>query len=95
MLVLAAATTAMDKLRQIPVEFWLRTAAAIAIVIVVVIVLRKLANVHKGILIGVILLGSTLLGFNWIYERNEPAWATPAVSFLADYLPSKTTYSGK
>lgn len=95
MLVLAAATTALDKLRQIPVEFWLRTAAAIAVVVVVVIALRKLAKVNKAVLFGVVLLGSTLLGFNWIYERNEPSWATPAVGFLAEYLPSKTTYASR
>jgi hypothetical protein len=31
----------------------------------------------------------TVVGFNWIYERDEPAWATPVVGFLAGWFPTK------
>jgi hypothetical protein len=85
----AAASAPADKLRQIPKEFWIRIGIAVLAVIAVVIVLRKLAHVNKAVLAVIVLLGSSIVGFNWIYQRNEPAWATPAVNFLSGFFPSK------
>lgn len=81
--------TAMDRLREIPPEFWIRIGLVVAVVVVAVIVLRKVAQINKAILcVGVGLLAA-IVGFNWIYERNEPAWATPAVGWLSGFFPSK------
>ena len=55
----------------------------------VVIALRKLAKVNKVILSIVVLVVVSIVGFNWIDERNEPKWATPAVNWLANYFPTK------
>ena len=93
MLIASAAnlSTALERLGQIPMEFWLKFSFAVVAIIMVVVVLRKLAHVNKavlGVVAGVFL---TVMGFSWIYERNEPRWATPAVSFMADFFPSKGT----
>lgn len=85
---LLAATTA-ERFRQIPADFWLRAAAGMAILVVLVVVLRKVAKMNKLALIGIGLFVASLIGFNWIYERNEPAWATPAVNWLAGFFPTK------
>lgn len=88
----AAATahlTVADKLRQIPFEFWWKMALGVVAVIALVVVLRKVAKVNKVFLgVGVGLV-STIVGFNWIYERNEPKWASPAVNWLAGFFPTK------
>jgi apolipoprotein N-acyltransferase len=92
MSLLAAATantTPLEKLKQVPPEFWLKLGLAILAVVVVVIALRKLAQVNKVVLGVVVFVGLTIVGFNWIYERNEPAWATPVVEVLAEFFPSK------
>jgi hypothetical protein len=91
MLVLAAATvsSSADKLRQIPREFWVRMGLAILVIIAVVIVLRKLANMNTAVLTVVVAMGLSFVGFTWIYDRNEPAWATPAVNWLSGFFPSK------
>jgi hypothetical protein len=34
-----------------------------------------------------------VVGFQWIYERNEPKWATPVVEKLANFFPSKGQYA--
>ncbi len=34
----------------------------------------------------------TVVGVNWIYERNEPAFMTPIVDKIAPFLPSKGAY---
>ncbi len=98
MLLLAAADTtksALDRLKDVPPAFWLKVGIAILAVIVVVVVLRKLAQVNKVVLAAVVLIVASAIGFNWIYERNEPAWATPVVEKLAQIFPSKGAYNAK
>ncbi len=87
--------TVADKLRHIPVEFWWKMALAIAVLITVVVVLRKVAKVNKVMLAVGVGLVSTIVGFNWIYERNEPKWASPAVNWLGGFLPTKGQVASK
>lgn len=97
-LILAAATTpptALEKLEKIPPAFWIKLGIAVLIIVAVVIVLRKLAHVNKVVLAVVFIVAASAVGFSWIYERNEPAWATPAVEKLAQFFPSKGAYAGK
>jgi hypothetical protein len=44
---------------------------------------------NKVVLGVIVAVGLSFVGFSWIYERNEPDWATPVVSRLADFFPSK------
>jgi hypothetical protein len=90
----AATKSSAERLRDIPPEFWLRIGIGILIIVAVVIALRKLAKVNKVVLAIVVLLVVSIVGFTWIYERNEPAWATPAVQWLANYFPTKGAIEG-
>jgi hypothetical protein len=90
-----AAPTALEKLKAIPPAFWLKVGIAILAVIVVVIALRKVAQMNKIVLTVIVLIIMSTVGFNWIYERNEPAWATPVVEKLAGFFPSKGSYGSK
>jgi hypothetical protein len=85
----AAVTKGPSGLRDITPEFWMKIGLAVLGLIVVIVVLRKLAKVNKVVLAIGTLLVLSIVGFNWIYERNEPAWATPAVKWLANYFPTK------
>lgn len=81
--------TAMDRLRAVPTEFWVRIGVIVLVVVGVVLALRKLAQMNKVVLcVGGGLLAA-LVGFNWIYERNEPRWASPAVGWMAGFFPTK------
>ncbi len=94
MLVIASAATkaaSSEKLRQIPTEFWVKMGIAVAVLVVAVILLRKIAKMNKVVLGAIVFLVVTVVGFNWIYERNEPDWATPAVQWLAGFFPTKGT----
>jgi hypothetical protein len=73
------------------VQFWLKAALVIVVFIAGVILLRKLAGMNKAVLAAILLVVGTALGFSWIYERNEPAWATPVVEKLAWFFPTKNT----
>ena len=93
---LAASTkpvTTLDKLKAIPPDFWGKLGLGVLIVIALVIFLRKVAKMNKVVLAVVMFLVVVIGGFNWVYERNEPAWATPAVNFLSGFLPSKGSYA--
>jgi apolipoprotein N-acyltransferase len=88
-LLIAAAASVTDRLRTIPTEFWVKTGVGIAVLVVTVLLLRKLAKTNKVLLAAIVGVFLTVAAFNWIYERNEPEWATPAVAWLAEFLPSK------
>jgi apolipoprotein N-acyltransferase len=85
----AAPASALDRLKAIPPEFWLRLGVAIIAIVAFVIFLRKVAKMNKVVLTVVTFITVTVVGFNWIYERSEPEWATPVVSFLAGWFPTK------
>lgn len=76
-------------LDRLPDNAWVRIAVGVVALILVVVVARKIVKMNKLLLavIGVLVL--TMVGFNWIYERDEPAWATPVVSKLATFFPTK------
>jgi FtsH-binding integral membrane protein len=80
---------AATSLRDLPSEFWMRLGIAIMGLIIAVVVIRKLAQVNKVVLGVIVFVAATFLGFNWIYERNEPSWATPVVQWLAEFFPTK------
>lgn len=91
---LAAVTTppagsALEKLRAIPADFWLRLGLAVLALVVLVALVSHVAKMNRVVVGVVAFVAVTVVGFNWIYERNEPSWATPAVGFFATFLPTK------
>ncbi len=82
----------IEKLKEIPHEFWVKVGIGVAALIVVVIFLRKVAKVNKVVLAVIVLMIVSFTGFNWIYERNEPKWATPFVERVAHFFPTKDMY---
>ena len=95
MFFLAAATTTIDKIKEVPLDFWWKTLLAIAALVALVIFLRKVAHMNKVVLAVVVMIVFTVVGFNWIYERTEPKWATPIVNWLSGFFPSKGSYATK
>lgn len=87
--------TAIQKLQKIPPEFWWKVGLGVLVLVVIVVLLRKLAHVNKMILAVVVFITVSVVGFSWIYDRNEPAWATPVVEKLAPFFPEKDAYSIK
>ncbi len=94
MLFLAAAT-ALDKLKQVPTAFWWKVGAAVLCVIILAAVLQRVAQMNKVVLAVIVLVVFTIVGVNWIYDRNEPAFMTPIINKIAPFLSSKGSYSTK
>jgi hypothetical protein len=91
MLFLAATT--MDKLKDVPPKDWGIFLGCIAGFFVAVWVLKKLLRVNKVFLfLGVfVVCGFTFV--HWVYNRSEPAFLTPFVDQLAQFLPTKDAYA--
>lgn len=94
MLFLAAAT-ALEKLKQVPTIFWWKVGAAVLCIIILAFVLQRVAQMNKIVLAVILLVVFTVVGVNWIYERNEPAFMTPIIDKIAPFLPSKGSYGTK
>ena len=95
MLFFAAAATTLDKLKQIPPQFWWKVGLVVLGLIVIVTVLQKLAGANKVVMAVIAFVVVMIVGVNWIYERNEPAFLTPLVDKIAPFLPSKGSYGAK
>jgi uncharacterized membrane protein HdeD (DUF308 family) len=86
------ALTTIEKLKQVPKSFWINTVIIVLGLVAAVFVLRKIKQMNK-IVIGIILaVVFVLVGFNWIYERNEPKFLSPLVDMIAPFLPAKGSY---
>lgn len=93
--ILAAATTTLDKLEKIPPAFWGKMALAVAAIVIFVIILRKIMQTNKIIVGAVVFIGGGLLFFNWVYYRTEPAFMTPFINRIAPFFPSAGAYEVK
>jgi len=89
------ASTATDKLSKVPPMFWVKVVAAIAGFVIAILVLRKLMEANKVLVIAISVVGFSILWFQWIYERNEPAFMTPIIDPLAQFFPTKGAYDNK
>ena len=89
------AVTAAEKLQKIPAAFWINVVIAVLIIVGVVIVMRKLAGTNKVVLAVISIIIISVVGFNWIYERNEPKFLTPVVEKIAPFFPTAGSYSSK
>ena len=86
--------TFTQKIHAVPARFWVGIIAVVVAIAVVKIIFSTIQKTSKLITIAVafITIGITLA--NWVYNRNEPTWATPFVSKLANsgFLPTKGAY---
>ena len=95
MLFLAAAPTTLEKLKKIPPEFWWKIGGVVLALAILVFILQRVAQMNKVVLAVICLIIFSVVGVNWIYERNEPAFMTPIIDKVAPFLPSKGSYSTK
>ena len=87
--VAASQGTTLERLRQIPADFWSKLGLGIVVLFAAVFVLRYVAKVNRLLLAFGLFLFATTIGIKWIHERTEPAWATPVVQVIAGFFPGK------
>lgn len=87
MSLLLAATT-LEKMQAVPAKVWINIGLGILVFVVGIILLRKAAEMNKVLLSVIIFVVVTIVGFNWVYSRNEPKFMTPIIEPLANFFPS-------
>jgi hypothetical protein len=89
---LLLAATTLDKLKDVPPSFWLKVGGGVLFIVVVVVALRKLLEVNKFVMGGVLFVAFGLVGFNWLYHRTEPKVLSPLFDRIAPFFPSAGAY---
>lgn len=89
------AASALDTIKTLPPDTWMKIGIAVAALIIAVLVLRKVAGMNKVIMGVVVFVVVTVVFFSWVYNRNEPKFMTPLVEKLAPFFPSAGSYGAK
>ena len=92
---LLLAVTAVDKLKTLPPDVWLKIGIGVAVFIAAIFLFRRIMKMNKiigGIIVFVV---GTVVFFSWVYNRNEPKFLTPIVEKIAPFFPSAGAYNAK
>lgn len=83
---------ALDKLRQIPLQFWINLGLCALALIIVVRFWRALREINSFMpWLATMIAGVMILSY-WTYNRNEPRFLTPLVDKLTLVLPTKAKH---
>lgn len=92
---LLLAVTAVDKLKTLPPEIWMKIAIAIGAFVLAIFLFRRVMKMNKIIAAVIVFVVFTVVFFSWVYNRNEPPFMTPIVQRIAPFFPSAGSYQAK
>ena len=90
-----APVTALDKLKTLPPDVWLKIGIGLVALLVAVMLLRRLMKMNKIVAAVIVFVVCTVVFFSWVYNRNEPKFLTPLVNRIAPFFPSASSYTAK
>jgi uncharacterized membrane protein YqjE len=83
------AVNVMEKLRNLPRKDLANLGLAVLILIVAIIIIKQAARLNRFVLFMIILVTIMVVGFTWVYQRNEPKFLTPLVDGIAPFFPHR------
>lgn len=89
------AITALEKVKTLPPEIWLKIGIAISAFCLTVFLFRRVMKMNKLIASIILFVAGTIVFFSWVYNRNEPKFMTPIVEKIAPFFPSAGSYASK
>jgi hypothetical protein len=92
---LPLAVTALEQLKTLPPDVWLKIGIAIGAFVIAIFVLRRVMKMNKIIAGVIVFVVGTVVFFSWVYNRNEPKFLTPLVNRIAPFFPSAGSYNAK
>ncbi len=87
--IVAAQTGTWEKLKHIPVQNWINIAICIAAIFIIIKAWRVLKNFNSYAPYIASMVAMAIIFFYWVYNRTEPAFLTPIVNHMVEFLPSK------
>ena len=92
---LMLAVTAVEKMKTLPPDVWLKIGIAVAVFVGAIFLFRRIMRMNKIIAGIIVFVVSTVVFFSWVYNRNEPRFLTPIVEKIAPFFPSAGAYNAK
>ncbi len=89
------AVTALEQLKTLPPDVWLKIGIAVGGFIIAILVFRRVMKMNKVIAGVIVFVVVTVVFFSWVYNRNEPKFLTPLVDRIAPFFPSAGSYNAK
>jgi len=89
------AQSALDKIKTLPPDVWLKIGAVIVGFILVVLIFRRVMKMNKIIASIIVAVVVSIVFFSWVYNRNEPKFLTPIVDKIAPFFPTAGSYNAK
>lgn len=86
------AVGALARLHDLPRKNLVNLGMAVLFVIVAVVLIKQAAKMNKFVLGMVIAVMTIVVGFEWVYERNEPKFLSPVINEIAPFFPQRPTY---
>jgi len=74
---------------KLPPDFASKTAIFLGLIALIVIAVKIYQGSNKIFLSIIMAMVVGVIFFNWIYNRNEPAFLTPIIQPLSQFFPSK------
>jgi len=89
------AVSAVDKMKTLPPDIWLKIGVTIAAILIVILVMRHVLKMNRIIAGIVMFVVFSVFFFSWVYNRNEPKFLTPIIERIAPFFPSAGSYAAK
>lgn len=89
------AVSAIDKLKTLKPDVWLKIGIAVGAFIVAILLWRRIMRMNKIVAGVIVFVVATIVFFSWVYNRNEPKFLTPLVERIAPFFPSAGSYTSK
>lgn len=92
---LLLAVTAVEKLKTLKPEVWLKIGIAVGGFVLAILLWRRIMKMNKIVAGVIVFVVCTVVFFSWVYNRNEPRFLTPIVNKIAPFFPSAGAYDAK
>jgi len=89
---LSFAVSAMQKLHRVPRENLINLGLGLLVLVVVIVLVKVAARVNKFVLFAILFVLVLVVGFTWVYERNEPKFLKPFIDSIAPFFPQRPHY---
>jgi MFS superfamily sulfate permease-like transporter len=86
------AISAVEKLNRVPRQNLINLGLGLLVLVVAIILVKLAARMNKFLLFMIIAVTVLVVGFTWVYERNEPKFLTPFIDGIAPFFPTRPHY---
>jgi len=85
---LLLAVTALEAMKELPRDTWIKVGLVIAVVVILAIVIPKVFKMNKIILGVIVFVAGTIILSTWVTQRNEPKFLTPLIDRIVPFFSS-------